>query len=182
MAPEITAKAQLSPDSQQSISPQPRSAERNAVPVTENTGSGTSAKNSLRIKEVQKVPDFQRNIPANPALVNDNIKRPEPPANMKQAEGSGRLSPMPTGDSAELLDENKLYRFKELPSSFRQSLPAFSISALLYSDNPASRVARINEQMIYEGQELTSGLKVEEITKDGIIFRRQKIRFRVEVK
>jgi general secretion pathway protein B len=181
-APESTAKAKLFSDSQQSISPEPRSADKNAIFVTENTGSGTSDKNSLRPKSVQKVQDVQRKILYNPAPVNDNIKLSEPAAKMNQAAGADRFSPGPTSDSAELLDENKLYRFKELPLSFRQSLPPFSVSALLYSDNPASRMARINEQMMYEGQELTAGLKVEEITKDGIIFSHQKIRFRVDVK
>ena len=79
-------------------------------------------------------------------------------------------------------DENKLYKLQELPSAIRQDLPAFSVSALLYSSNPASRMVRINEHMMYEGQDLTAGVKLEEITREGIILRYQKYRFYVAVK
>ncbi len=51
-------------------------------------------------------------------------------------------------------DENKLYKLQELPSAIRQDLPVFSVSALLYSSNPDSRMVRINEQMMHEGQDL----------------------------
>jgi general secretion pathway protein B len=82
----------------------------------------------------------------------------------------------------QVLDENKIYKLNELPSSIRQNLPAFSISALLYSSNPASRMVSVNDQMMYEGQDLAGGVKLEEITRDGVIFRHQKIRFLVGVK
>jgi general secretion pathway protein B len=74
---------------------------------------------------------------------------------------------------------DKIYDLNELPSSIQQSLPAFNISVSLYSDDPASRMAKINGQVMKEGQFLTAGLKLEEITKDGVIFSYQNYRFRV---
>lgn len=78
--------------------------------------------------------------------------------------------------------ENRLYKLKELPSSVRKSLPAFSIAALLYSSSPSSRMVRVNDEMMHEGEVLTSGLKLEEITADGVIFSYQNYRFFVGMK
>lgn len=74
---------------------------------------------------------------------------------------------------------NKIYNLNELPLSIQQSLPTFIISVSLYSDDPASRMAKINGQVIKEGQYLTAGLKLEEIIPDGVILSYQNYRFRV---
>lgn len=83
---------------------------------------------------------------------------------------------------AEPLPEKKLYKLSELPSSVRDSLPGFSITAFLYSDSPSGRMARINERMMREGQELEPGLRIEEIVSDGVILSYRKFRFFVSLK
>jgi len=75
--------------------------------------------------------------------------------------------------------ENKVYNIEDLPLSIKQSLPPLTISVSLYSDEPASRMAKINGSMIREGEYLTVGLKLEEITPDGVIFNYQNYHFRV---
>jgi len=75
--------------------------------------------------------------------------------------------------------KNKLYSLKELPASVQQSLPDFSISTHLYSADSASRMVRINGQILREGEHLNAGVKVDEITSDGVIFLFQDYRFRV---
>jgi general secretion pathway protein B len=82
---------------------------------------------------------------------------------------SNREAPLP----------NKIYNLNELPLSIQQSLPTFAISVSLYSDDPASRMAKINGQVMKEGQYLTAGLKLEEIIPDGVILSYQNYRFRV---
>lgn len=74
-------------------------------------------------------------------------------------------------------DPSRIYKLKELPAGVRTGLPEFSVTAFLYSDNPASRMVRINDQMMKEGQDLSPGLKLEEITSDGVILRYQGYRF-----
>ena len=74
---------------------------------------------------------------------------------------------------------NKIYNLNELPSPIQQSLPTFTISVSIYSDDPASRMAKINGQVMKEGQFLTAGLKLEEIIPDGVILSYQNYRFRV---
>ena len=107
------------------------------------------------------------------------------------ASGGGMMKPAGlsnekvTGAEAgieEIPVENKTYKLEEIPLSVRGGLPAFSISALLYSVNPGSRMVRINEKMMREGQELAAGLRLEEIAKDGLIFSYRKYRFYVAAK
>ncbi|HUO76298.1 MAG TPA: general secretion pathway protein GspB [Thermodesulfovibrionales bacterium] len=75
-----------------------------------------------------------------------------------------------------------LYNLTELPSTIQQSLPTFSITAHIHTGDPASGMVKINGQMMREGQELSPGLKLEEILADGVIFRYQNYRFRVGLK
>ncbi len=83
-----------------------------------------------------------------------------------------------TGASA----EKRLFNLKDLPLSVQQSLPAFSISAFVYSIDPTIRMVKINGQAMREGQDLIAGLKVEEIIPDGVIFSYQNYRFRIGLK
>lgn len=78
--------------------------------------------------------------------------------------------------------KNKMYHLKELPASVQQTLPDFAVSTHLYSSDEASRMVRINGQMLREGQYLTTGLKLEEITADGAIFSYHGYRFRIGLK
>jgi general secretion pathway protein B len=73
--------------------------------------------------------------------------------------------------------ENALYGIEDLPLSVQRSLPPITISVSLYSDEPGSRMAKINGAMIREGEYLTTGLRVEEIMPDGVIFSYQNYRF-----
>jgi general secretion pathway protein B len=76
-------------------------------------------------------------------------------------------------------DKNKIYNLDDLPLPIQQSLPTITISVFLYSDDPDSRMSKINGLMMHEGEYLTAGLKLEEITTDGVIFSYQSYRFRV---
>jgi general secretion pathway protein B len=75
--------------------------------------------------------------------------------------------------------EQKVFNLKDLPLSIQQSLPSFNISVSVYSDESDSRMIKINGQRLQEGQYLSAGLKLEEITRDGAIFSYQNYRFRV---
>jgi general secretion pathway protein B len=77
---------------------------------------------------------------------------------------------------------NKLYSLQELPASLRQGLPDFAISTHLFSSDVSSRMVRINGQLLREGEFLNAGLKLEEITFEGVVFSYQKYRFRIGLK
>lgn len=78
--------------------------------------------------------------------------------------------------------QNKLYGLNELPQVIVEKLPDFNITMSVYSDNPSERMVRINGETLREGEFLTDGLKLEEITPDAIILSYMKYRFQVDLK
>lgn len=58
---------------------------------------------------------------------------------------------------------------EDLPLSVRQDLPAMTISVHAYSDNPAARLVGIDSRILREGDDVVAGLKLEQITPDGMI-------------
>jgi general secretion pathway protein B len=201
---EISGRDKSTPESAEPISPQLSSVDSNIAPLIKKPVSPLVDKNSLRSKGPEGIVDVRKKrLPAHAVSPKETAKAVElSPAEPDQGEGTGSLLSEPTGRISETIDENriyssirqklpsfsitadenKLYHLKELPPSVRQNLPPFSISALMYASSPASRMVRINDQMLHEGQELSAGLKLVEITKDGVIFRIQKYRFYVGVK
>jgi len=181
---EAAVSAHLSPEFSQSATSELKPAGSAPAPLTKKTTSDVSVRDPLDSKGEKVVSDIQRETaPHQPGAVNNTLVTLESgPAKPKTTEAAVRHSPEAAGALPEILDENRIYRLSELPPSIRQNLPAFSISALLYSSDPDSRMVSVNDQMMHEGEYLTGGVKVEEITRDGVIFRHQKIRFRVNVK
>ena len=77
---------------------------------------------------------------------------------------------------------SRLYDFKDIPPSVKDKLPDIAISVFVYSDDPSSRIVKINGQTIREGQELADGLTVEKIVPEGVIFHYEDYRFRVRIR
>jgi len=57
----------------------------------------------------------------------------------------------------------------ELPVSVQRSLPAINIEGHIYDDNPATRMVIVNGKIRREKQTIGNGLRLEEITPDGVI-------------
>ena len=103
-----------------------------------------------------------------------SVSMPQPPGKQPASDlQTGNLRP----DGVQ-----KLISLNELPLSIQQSLPELSISVHYYVSNPASRMVNVNNRTMREGEELTSGLKLEEITQDGAIFSYQDYRFHIGLK
>ena len=65
----------------------------------------------------------------------------------------------------------------ELPLSIRQEMPTLSISVHAYSHEPKDRLVGINDRVFHEGEDLAPGLRLEEITPNGMILRYKGYRF-----
>jgi general secretion pathway protein B len=83
--------------------------------------------------------------------------------------------PLPTA-------ENRLYRLQELPDQLRRALPEFAITAFMYSGQPSSRMVRINGRLMKEGEELPPGVRLDEITPEGVVLKYRGYRFVVFLK
>jgi general secretion pathway protein B len=73
----------------------------------------------------------------------------------------------------------KIYALSELPASVKAALPEFTVTGHAFSTQAETRVVRLNDKILQEGQELAPGLKVDEIVPDGIVMTYQGYRFRL---
>jgi general secretion pathway protein B len=74
-------------------------------------------------------------------------------------------------------EPQKLLTMAELPLSIRQEMPPLSISVHAYSREPKDRLIGINDRVLHEGENLAPGLRLEEITPNGMILRYKGYRF-----
>jgi general secretion pathway protein B len=72
----------------------------------------------------------------------------------------------------------KILELSDLPSSLKSTLPEFKVSAHVYNPDRQNRMVRVNDKILQEGEELSPGLKVEEIVPGGIVFSYHGYRFR----
>jgi len=66
----------------------------------------------------------------------------------------------------------------DLPLAIQQELPPMSISVHAYSSRPAERLVGINNRLLHEGDEAAPGLKLLEITPNGMILSYRGYNFR----
>jgi general secretion pathway protein B len=57
----------------------------------------------------------------------------------------------------------------ELPVAIQQDLPPMSVSVHAYSGKPAERLVDINGHLLHEGEDVAPGLRLEQITPEGMI-------------
>ena len=70
--------------------------------------------------------------------------------------------------------------FWQIPQALRDDLPEFRINVLVYSEKPEDRFLLINGQRLVEKEELISGVVLDEIRRDGAVFRYRNYRFLVK--
>ncbi len=161
-------------------------AEKREVPPPTNTTREKSLKTPLAITKKEEKPVVQkaavqsktRELPAvikaaQPVQTLQQALKPEIPAS-EPSHVSPDVKPV-QNDPAPV--PGRIYQAGELPASVRQNLPAVNMSIFVYSEDPASRMVRINGQMLREGQYISDGLKVEEIKPDGVILNYKNYRF-----
>lgn len=68
----------------------------------------------------------------------------------------------------------------ELPQGVRDTLPDIRISVLVFAEDPEDRFLLSNGQRMVEKDELEGGLVLDEIRRDGAVFRYRKYRFLVK--
>jgi general secretion pathway protein B len=95
-------------------------------------------------------------------------KKPEMPALEKPAPAPEKPAPA---------QEQRLVTMSELPVQIQQELPSMTISVHAYSSQPKNRLVDINDHLLHEGMTVAPGLKLEEITPDGMIFTYKGYRF-----
>ena len=125
-------------------------------------------------------------VPAKPQL--RARAKPETDGTPREAEAtvSGRTAApapeQPVGAAADAARVQTAISMAELPLPVQQELPAMTISVHAYSGNPRDRLVGINNRMLREGEYVVPGLKLEQITPDGMVFGYKGYSFRRGVK
>lgn len=91
----------------------------------------------------------------------ENVRQAAPPAATPEQSEPGPVS------------------YWELPQNVRDSMPELRITVMVYADEPADRFMLLNGQRVVE-QETIEGVKLEEIRRDGAVFRYRNYRFLVK--
>ena len=87
-------------------------------------------------------------------------------------------SPEPNDAIDEAAQAQKIIAMTELPLAIQQEIPNMSISGHAYSTVPKERIVGINDRLLQEGEYLSPGLRLEQITADGLVFSYKKYLFR----
>ncbi len=104
-------------------------------------------------------------------------------AGSKGAMAKGPAAPgpvQPTAPPANGPATGELLAWSQLPAQIRESIP-LAMTMLVYSKRAEKRSITINSWRLLEGQEVSPGLKVEEITSDGALFSYQGYHFSKKV-
>ena len=93
-----------------------------------------------------------------------------------------KLSPaLPVRAEATPPADVRVLKPADLPASVAGDLPEFKISLHYYIAEPQSRVVRINDRTLHEGDYLSEGLKVEQIYERAVVMNYRGWRFQLEL-
>lgn len=149
------------------ISRQTASAPLTAPPeILSRTAQESAAPNLTQTG--QPVPVAGAMKPNNPAL--DSATTPS-------SGTPGAAAPIPD-KSAGVAQEQNAMPFDELPLPIQREIPAMTVQLHAYSSVPSERLVSINSIRLREGGSLMLGLRLEQITPDGMIFSYKGYRFK----
>ena len=147
--------------------------ELSSAKSSESTTGTSPVAESAKKKEVAKSPP-ERKPASEPAILTDTTETPPHSADFLPEE-------MENEPAEEGRREPTLTSFEKLPADVRNDLPALSIAAHYYARKASSRMASINGRIMRQGQTISNGLVLEEITREGVIFRFRDYLFSMDV-
>jgi general secretion pathway protein B len=118
-------------------------------------------------------PDLEKNADREASVAEPQvIRRPEPTRRSQTSPASQTTEKKPTLTG-------KVFDLQDLPAAVRAGVPQMKISVHSYEADRNSRLVRINDKTLREGESFTPEIRVEEITQGGMILSLQGYLFRV---
>jgi general secretion pathway protein B len=114
-------------------------------------------------------------VPATPVAA-PAVAMPAPAAATPVAVAPAKHEERTTANDA--AKDSGVINMAELPPMIQQELPKLAILAHSYSSKPKARFVFINDRMVHEEESPAPGLKLEQITPEGMIFSYKGYRFR----
>jgi general secretion pathway protein B len=110
---------------------------------------------------------------------NQPIAKDSPTQNAAPAVTPVTAAPMQQKpDAAPVAQDQKVISLYDLPPAIQRELPDMAVQLHAYSNTPGERLVSINSIRLREGGYLMAGLKLEQITPDGMIFSYKGYRFK----
>lgn len=116
-----------------------------------------------------------------PAPAERSTQRAKPP--QRVAEQTPKPATTPSASAQDPGQRNQQpppVSYWQLPANIRNQLPELRITVLVFAEEPADRFVLLNGRRRTEGDQVTNGLRLEEIRRDGAIFTYRMYRFFVD--
>ena len=169
------------------------SSPRRTAPAPVTSAPGPVSPDMTR-KQAQELPvqkSTAQPAPASPRAATTQGRPASSPSNAetrgtppKTVAAAPREAPTPVAEKpgytglTDSAHDARVMTMGELPLSILQELPSMQISLHLHSTKPANSFVSINNQMLQEGAYPAPGLRLEQITPDGMVFSYKGYRFR----
>lgn len=164
-----------------SAEPQADPDQRGAISRELPTAMGSAPQQSINADDLELLAQQQQSAPDSPE---DNSTASTVKANNSETNLAGTsLAPAIKAKLNKDLPQEwrpaapEPITYYELPVAVRQELEDFRVTIRIYNDDPKQRFAVINQQRFFEGDEVSDGLRVEEIRRDGVVFEFEQYRF-----
>jgi general secretion pathway protein B len=108
-------------------------------------------------------------IPPQPAMNPSNASPAKLPAAPQRSAGISDTHSPAQDVKADAAPEQQPPWMAELPVDVQRDLPAMQVMVHAYSARPGERMVGINNKLWHEGDEVAPGLKLEQITPEGMI-------------
>jgi general secretion pathway protein B len=158
--------------------------------VNDNPAQSTSTVNNTAPKARTPVESFQRPASSNSSPGSANVDSAIVGSPSGQASNSGdrqsvsqtstSSAPVPATPKPNVPHKPEPIGYWELPDAVRSEVPEIKFSVLVYAKNPEDRFVLVNGQRLGEGDSVQSGLLVQEIRRDGVVFSYRLYQFLVE--
>ncbi len=151
-------------------------AEKNAASTSE-----TTAAQSPSIHPPTSDPATSQATPEKPAESElARVARVANDAELANDADNAEAAPSPRRSRALQTHKSEPISFWQIPQALRDDLPDFRINVLVYAEKPQDRFLLINGQRLVEKEELINGVILDEIRRDGAVFRYRNYRFLVK--
>ena len=150
---------------------------------TEETDTSKQSLNrSFKSYQAQEEPDPGGNLQESRLASAQTPTEPDPADSSSVGNSPATVAAKPPQKRTSRVESNQLepISFWQVPQALRDGLPELRITVLVYSDVPENRFVLINGQRLVEKEELISGVVLDEIRRDGAIFRYRNYRFLVK--
>ncbi|WP_432471293.1 general secretion pathway protein GspB [Amphritea sp. HPY] len=101
------------------------------------------------------------------------------PATEATTEIVAMAKPVTAPEKIQPAAEEEVIYWRQLPAGVQRELPQLSFSVHIYARQPASRMVKVNGRMLREGDQISPQVRLDEITRSGVILIYKGYRFRM---